>query len=232
MNPKEDLITQKDGAFVSPVADGSAKFSGRDYEFQEPTLRRKYTVRRENLSGESHGDREEFQPEETKDDAGIHEDICSIQGDFISRHHIEPRVRFFVPREESFPIPLKYIDGHQVNSYRFDVAQEKRIDDYWNVDGNRSLSDSWTGFTRFTLLNETTPKGYMWSGRRLTKIQTTSRPDHMRPDAWIKIGKAAHCLFLRSTENTVEGMGLGRSVELDPQPDFVITPEVCDMLER
>ena len=36
-----------------------------------------------------------------------------------------------------------------------DVAQEKRVDDHWNVDGNRNLSDSWTGFTRFTLLNET-----------------------------------------------------------------------------
>ena len=51
------------------VADGSAKLSGRDCEFQEPTLRRESTVRRRNLSGESsHGDREEFQPEETKDD--------------------------------------------------------------------------------------------------------------------------------------------------------------------
>ena len=39
-----------------------------------------------------------------------------------------------------------------------DVAQEKRVDDRWNVDGNRNLSDSWTGFTRFTLLNETPPK--------------------------------------------------------------------------
>ena len=29
------------------MADGSAKLSGRDYEFQEPTLRRKYTVRRD-----------------------------------------------------------------------------------------------------------------------------------------------------------------------------------------
>ena len=53
------------------MADGSAKLSGRDYEFQEPTLRRESTVRRESLSGESHGDREEFQPEETKDDEGI-----------------------------------------------------------------------------------------------------------------------------------------------------------------
>ena len=31
-----------------------------------------------------------------------------------------------------------------------DVAQEKRLDDHWNVDGNRNVSDSWTGFTRFT----------------------------------------------------------------------------------
>ena len=47
------------------------------------------------------------------------------------------------------------------------------------------------GFTRFTLLNETPPQGFLWSGERLTKIQTTSRPDHMGPDAWMKIGKVA-----------------------------------------
>ena len=36
--------------------------------------------------------------------------------------------------------------------------------------------DSWKGFTKFTLLKDKPPKGYMWSGRRLTKIQTTTRP--------------------------------------------------------
>ena len=92
------------------MADGSAKLSGRDYEFQEPTLRRESTVRRENLSGESQGDREEFQLEETKDDEGINKDFWSIQGDFIHRHHVEPRVQSNVPKEESFPIPLQYID--------------------------------------------------------------------------------------------------------------------------
>ena len=66
LNAKEVLKTLKDGEFVFPVADGSAKLSGRDYEFQDPALGRESTVRRENLSGESHGDREEFQPEETK----------------------------------------------------------------------------------------------------------------------------------------------------------------------
>ena len=42
--------------------------------------------------------------------------------------------------------------------------QESRIDDNWNIDGSRDLSDSWTGFTQFTLLEEKPPDGYMWSG--------------------------------------------------------------------
>ena len=77
------------------------------------------------------------------------------------------------------------------SEFHLDVAQEKRIDDYRNVDENRSLSDSWTGFTRFTLLTGKPPKGYMWSGWRLTKFQTTSRPDHVWPEVWTRIGKAA-----------------------------------------
>ena len=37
-----------------------------------------------------------------------------------------------------------------------DVMSEKRIEDYWNVGGDKELSDAWTGFTRFIVLNETT----------------------------------------------------------------------------
>ena len=33
-------------------------------------------------------------------------------------------------------------------------------------------------FTQFTLLSEKPPDGYMWSEGRLSKRQTTSRPDH------------------------------------------------------
>ena len=69
--------------------------------------------------------------------------------------------------------------------------QERHIDDYWNIDGSRDLSDSWTGFTQFTLLEEKPPDGYMWSGRRLTKRQVTSRPDHLWPELWIKWGRNA-----------------------------------------
>ena len=72
-----------------------------------------------------------------------------------------------------------------------DVKQEKRIDDYWNIDGPRDLSDPWTSFTQFTLLEEKPPDGYMWSGERLTRKQLTCRPDHSWPELWDKMGKNA-----------------------------------------
>ena len=70
------------------------------------------------------------------------------------RHHVEPRVKLYSPREESFPIPLKYFDVSRTTHTNLDVKQEKRIHDHWNVDGSRDLSDPWTGFT---------PNGKMWS---------------------------------------------------------------------
>ena len=66
-----DVLIQKDGKIYFLWQMVSAKISGRDYEFQEPTLRREYTVKRENLSGESRGDGEDSLPEESKDDEGI-----------------------------------------------------------------------------------------------------------------------------------------------------------------
>ena len=68
--------------------------------------------------------------------------------DFIYRHHDEPRVHLYVPEEETFRIPLKYIDVIRSTHTDLDVLQEKRDDDYWNVDLNRSLSDSWKGFVK------------------------------------------------------------------------------------
>ena len=71
-------------------------------------------------------------------------------------------------------------------------CKKKRTDDYWNVDANRSLSDSWTGFTKFTSLKEKPQKGFMWSGGRLTKIQATTRRDRLWPEIWTDMLKAAH----------------------------------------
>ena len=69
--------------------------------------------------------------------------------------------------------------------------QERRIDDYRNIDGSRDLSGSWTGFTQFILSEENPPDGYMWSGERLTRKQLTSRQDRLWPELWIKKGRNA-----------------------------------------
>ena len=68
---------------------------------------------------------------------------------------------------------------------------EKNVEDYWNVDGEKELSDAWTGFTRVILLDERPPDGYTWSGRRLTRKQTTSRPDNVWRDVWKHMSDAA-----------------------------------------
>ena len=134
---------------------------------ENPTQRRQPTVRSEDLSGELQGEQGETQPTETKDDAEAWEDFWSIQGDFICRHHFEPRVQLRVPKEETFTIPLNYIDVTRAAFSNMEVLQEKRIDDWWNVDGNRSSSDSWKGFTMLTTIERETSKGYMWHGERL-----------------------------------------------------------------
>ena len=58
-------------------------------------------------------------------------DFWSMSGSFIYRHHVEPRVKLYWPREESFPIPLKYIDVSRTTQTNLDVMRESRIDDYW-----------------------------------------------------------------------------------------------------
>ena len=118
-------------------------------------------------------------------------EFWSMSGNFMYRHHVEPRVKLYSPREESFPFPLKYIDVSRTTHTNLDVNQERRIDDYWNIDGSRDLSDPWTGFTQFTLLDEKAPDGYTWSGGRLTRKQLTFRPDRLWPELWINLGRNA-----------------------------------------
>ena len=77
---------------------------------------------------------------------------------------LNSRVKLYVPKEESCPIPLKYIDVTRTTYTLLAVLLERNINDNWNVDGERELSDAWTGFTRFVLLKEATGRIYMvWS---------------------------------------------------------------------
>ena len=140
--------------FQSQMDDGGGQ------ELRTSTLIRERPIRGESLLdflGESEGSLP--QPHDSLPDAGeAINDFWSMSGSFIYRHHVEPRVKLYLPREESFLIPLKYIDVSRTTHTNLDVKQEKRIDDYWNIDGSRDLSDSWTGFTQFTLLGRKTSR--------------------------------------------------------------------------
>ena len=103
------------------------------------------------LRGESD---ELFSPKPLQDDSALDDveaenGFWAIKGDFIYRHHVEPRVKLDMPREESLSIPLKYIDATRNTHTSLDVMSQKSIDEKWNVDGERELSGAWTGFTRF-----------------------------------------------------------------------------------
>ena len=167
----QEVIFPKQGEFTFSFADGRIKTPGGDQELRTST-----SIRQRPIQGESNigflGESEGSLPQ-THDSLPVAgeaiNDFWSMSGNFIYRHHVEPRVKLYSPREESFPIPLKYIDTTSTTHTNLDVLQEKRIDDYWNIDGSRDLSDPWTGFTQFTLLEEKGPDGYMWSGGRLTR---------------------------------------------------------------
>ena len=192
LNAKE-VIFPKEGEFTFPIADGRIKTPREDQELRTSTLIRPRPSRGEghiDFLGESEGSFP--QPHDSLPVAGeAINDFWSMSGSFIYRHHVEPRVKLYSPREESFPIPLKYIDVSRTTHTNLDVKQEKRIDDYWNIDGSRDLSVPWIGFTQFTLLDEKPPDGYTWFGERLTRKQLTSRPDHLWPELWKSMGKNA-----------------------------------------
>ena len=190
LHAKKAIFPEENGKFIFPVADGRTKLIGGD----ENTHLREHPIRGEGQKvffGESEGSPPSL-PQDSLPDAGeVRNDFWSMSGNFMYRHHVEPRVKLCSSREESFPIPLKYIDVSRTTHTNLDVKQEKRIDDYWTVDVSRDLSDPWTGFTHFTLLQEKAPDGYMWSGERLTRKQLTSRPDHLWPEFWKSMGNHA-----------------------------------------
>ena len=187
LNAMELIFPKENGNIIFPVADGRIKLSGGDQELRTPTLIREHPIRGEShrdFLGESEGSPPPSPQDSYLDACEAINDFWSMSGNFMYRHHVEPRVKLYSPREESFPLPLKYIDVSRTTHTNLDVMQESRTDDYWNFDGSRDLSDPWTGFTQFTLLSEKPTDGYVWSGVRLTKRQATSRPDHSWPELW------------------------------------------------
>ena len=170
---------------IFPIADGTVKLSGGDQVLGPSTLIRDRPDRGEeqgNFQGKSDGSSPTPFQDSSPDDGVRQFYSPSSHGTHSQSVRAERRIVSF---------PLKYIGVTRTTPTNLDVKQEKRIDDYWNIDGSRDLSDPWTGFTQFTLLEEKAPDGYMWSGWTLTRKQLTSRPDHLWPELWKSMGRHA-----------------------------------------
>ena len=67
-------------------------------------------------------------------------DFWSLAWDFFYCHH------------DSFPIPLKSIDVNRETKTNLDNLEESSFDDYWNADGNKTLSKARVGFARLQIV--------------------------------------------------------------------------------
>ena len=112
LNAKEVIFPKKKGDFIFPIADKRIKPLGGDQHLRTSTLIQQRPIRGEShldFLGESEGSLPP--PHDSFPDAGeAINDFWSMSGNFIYRHHVEPGVKLYSRGEESFPIPLKYID--------------------------------------------------------------------------------------------------------------------------
>ena len=104
LNAKEVIFPKENGNFLFPVADGRIKFIGGDQELRTSTLIRDHPIRGESqrdFLGESEGSPPPT-PQDPLPDAGeAINDFWSMSGNFIYRHHVEPRVKLYSPREKN-----------------------------------------------------------------------------------------------------------------------------------
>ena len=135
LNAKEVSTPMKGDNFIFPVSDGTGKIFGRGQRLRISTLTPDCPERgeeREILQGKSdelHSP-SHLQEDSTRDYEEAKNDFWTITGEFIYRHHVVPRVKLYVPQEESFPIPLKYTDVTRTTHTSLDVLMEKHVEDY------------------------------------------------------------------------------------------------------
>ena len=112
-----------------PVADGTVKIFRGEQLLRTSTLTRDRSERGEKQEIQGKSDELHFptriQEDSTRDEEEAKSDFWTITGGFIYRHLVVPRVKLYVPKEKSFPVPLKYIDATRTTCTSLDVLLEK-----------------------------------------------------------------------------------------------------------
>ena len=98
LHAKEVFTPMKGDNLTFPVADGTVKTLGGDQDLRTSTLIGNSPDRGEeqnNLRGESDGSSSTPRQDSSWCDGEANSDLWSISGDFIYRHHVEPRVKLY-----------------------------------------------------------------------------------------------------------------------------------------
>ena len=117
------------------------------------------------------------------------EDSWSMSGEFIHRHHEELRLKFYDPDNETFPIPLKNVNVMRQTQTKKKNVSEHTINDTCFEAKGVTLAEEWTATARFQILRTRLLEGYRCVNGRPTKIQKTTRPDSIWPEAWTPLFK-------------------------------------------
>ena len=190
------LKTQRKGKqgdeFSFLCADCTVKLARKYHEVGTSMPTRSPPDQREELHDDLHGEADRSDPAQQQSANDIWSWRWFLSRKLFYRHHVQPRVKLYVPQERTFPIPLKNIDVvHQTRTI-LHVLLASPMDHYRNVDEDPMLPRPWTCFTQFSTLNEKPRNWYTWSWRRLPKVQATSRSVHVWPKVWSNMTKSFH----------------------------------------
>ena len=95
-----------------------------------------------------------------RDAMEVREDFWSMTGEFITTMSCQENICMYRPAS-SLQIPLQYIDVVRQTKSNLYTLEVSGITGLWNIDGNRILSESWSGSTRFRILDRTTTQGLL-----------------------------------------------------------------------
>ena len=126
LNANEVTFPKEKGKFIFPIAGGRIKTLGGDQDLRTSTLVRHRPIQGESnidFLGESEGSLP--QPQHSLPDAGeAINDFWSMSGNFIYRHHVEPRVKLYSPRIIGISMGLETCQILGQVSHKFTLLEE------------------------------------------------------------------------------------------------------------
>ena len=128
LNAKEVTVPKNGEHFIFPSADGTVKMSGGDQVFRKSTLIRDHTERGEERIGDLLGRIGRGLNHQTQltADSEARNDYWTIPGNYIYRHHVQPRVKLHdVPERRISPSTSAIRWRGQADKYDLDCVAGK-----------------------------------------------------------------------------------------------------------